>query len=281
MSSPFKRLAVAVTLSPTGHALLQEARRLRDLFEAELKLIHVGRRVVDESRLKDVVQQSGLDVGRLEIIRQPGDPANAIVRRVREENIDLLIVGALEKENVFRYYLGSVARTLMRRSPCSVLFFTRPSNQPTGFKNIYTFVKFTTTGEETVRAAQQIASLEGAGEIHLLRDFYIPGLSLVSEDARSTEAGRHLRSATQREERQMMEMFVRGLNLKGVKLSMVSLYGKEGWETSNYVREHHADLYVVPAPERAPKLIDRLFPSSLEFVFERLPSNVLLVKGGA
>ncbi|RPH35384.1 universal stress protein [bacterium] len=281
MTTPFKHLAVALTLSPTGHALLQEARRLRDLFHADLRLIHVGKRDEDESRLKEIVRQGGLDVGTLEIIRQGRDPANAILRRVKEENVDLLIVGALEKENMLRFYLGSVARTLMRRSPCSVLFFTKPSDHPRGFKSIYVFVEFTTTGENTVRAAQQLALLEEAEELHLLRDFYIPGLSLVSEDARSTEAGRQLRFTTQREERQMMEMFVRGLNLKGVKLSMVSLYGKEGWETSNYVREHRADLYVVPAPEREPKLLDRLFPSSLEFVFERLPSNVLLVKGGA
>ncbi len=281
MTNPFKRLAVAVTLSPTGHALLQEARRLRDLFHADLRLIHVGRRVEDEPRLKEIVQQSGLDAGSLEIIRQGRDPANAIVRKVREEDVDLLIVGALEKEKMFRYYLGSVARTLMRRSPCSVLFFTRPSDQPASFRNIFVFVEFTTNGENTVRIAQQFALLEGTAELHLLRDFYIPGLSLVSEDDRATEAGRQLRSKTQREEKQMMEMFVRAMNLKGVKLSMESLYGKEGWEASNYVREHQADLYVVPAPEREPKLLDRLFPSSLEFVFERLPSNVLLVKDGA
>lgn len=281
MNSPFKRLAVAVTLSPTGRALLQEARRLRDLFQADMKLIHVSKRTDDETQLKEIVQESGLDYASLEIIRQGRDPANAILGRVKEENIDLLIVGALEKENIIRFYLGSVARTLMRRSSCSVLFFTRPSDHPRAFNNIYVFVEYTTTGEQTVRTAQQIALLEGAAELHLLRDFYIPGLSLVSEDARSTEAGRQLRFNTQREERQMMGMFVRGLNLKGVAFTMESLYGKEGWEASNYVREHHADLYVVPAPDREPKLLDRLFPSSLEFVFERLPSNVLLVKGSA
>ena len=281
MTIPFKQLAVAVTLSPRGYALLQEARRLRDLFHADLRLIHVGKRVEDEPLLKEMVEKAGLDVGSLEIVRQGRDPANVILSKVKKENIDLLIVGALEKENLFRYYLGSVARTLMRRSPCSVLFFTNPSAQPAGFRNIFVFVEFTTNGENTVRIAQQLALLGGTAELHLLRDFYIPGLSLVSEDARSTEAGRQLRVKTQREEKQMMEMFVRALNLKGMKISMESLYGKEGWETSNYVREHHADLYVVPAPERGPKLLDRLFPSSLESVFERLPSNVLLVKGGA
>lgn len=281
MTTPFKRLAVAVTLSPTGQALLQEARRLKELFQADLKLLHVSKHAGDEARLREIVQETGLDPGGLEIIRQGRDPANAILKRAKEEDVDLLIVGALEKENIIRYYLGSVARTLMRRSHCSVLFFTRPSDHPVGFKNIYVFVEFTTTGENTVRIAQQYASLEGLQELHLLRDFYIPGLSLVSEDARSTEAGRQLRTRTQREEKQMMEMFVRALNLKGMKLSMESLYGKEGWEASNYVREHHADLYIVPAPDREPKLLDRLFPSSLEFVFERLPSNVLLVKGSA
>jgi nucleotide-binding universal stress UspA family protein len=103
MTTPFRHLAVAVTLSPTGHALLQEARRLRDLFNADLKLIHVSKRSGDESQLQNIVQQGGLDIGALEIIRQGGDPANAIVRKVKEKGIDLLIVGALEKERMFRY----------------------------------------------------------------------------------------------------------------------------------------------------------------------------------
>ena len=281
MSISFKHLAVAVTLSPTGHALLQEALRLRDLFQAELRLIHVSRRSEDEAHLRQIMRECGLEGASLEIIRQGRDPASAILGKVKDLKVDLLIAGALEQESVIRFYMGSVARKLMRRSPCSVLFFTRPSEQPAGFRNVYVFVEFTTAGEKTVRVAQQLALLEGVPELHLLRDFYIPGLSLVSEDARSTEVGRQLRSKTQQEERQMMEMFVRALHLKGIKLSMESLYGREGWEASNYVREHHADLYVVPAPEREPKLLDRLFPSSLEFVFERLPSNILLVKGSA
>ena len=281
MTAPFKRLAVALTLSPTGRALLQEARRLSDLFSAELRLFHVSKHSGDESHLKDIVRQSGLDTSSLEIIRQSRDPAGAILKRAKEEGIDLLIVGALEKENILRFYLGSVARTIMRRSSCSVLFFVKPSERPIGFRNIYVFVEYSTTGENTVRTAQQVALLEGAAELHLLRDFYIPGLTLVSEDSRSTEAGRHLRSVTQREEKQMMEMFVRPLNLKGLNLSLESLYGRGGWEASNYVREHHADLYVVPASDHEPKILDRLFPSSIEHVFEHLPSNVLLVKAGA
>ena len=114
----------------------------------------------------------------------------------------------------------------MRQSPCSILFFTKPSVTPRGFKNIYVLVEFSTNGENTVRIAQEFGVLEGVSDLHLLRDFYIPGLSLVSEDARSTEAGRQLRSKTQREEKQMMEMFVGSLKLKGVKLSTESLYGR-------------------------------------------------------
>ena len=106
-------------------------------------------------------------VGSLEIIRQGRDPANAIVRSVKEQKVDPLFVGEIKKESAFRYYLSSVARTLMRRSLCSVLFFTKPSDHPAGFKNLSVFVEFATNGEDTLRTVQRRALLEEAAELHL------------------------------------------------------------------------------------------------------------------
>ena len=108
MTTPFRHLAVAVTCCRPGMPFCRKPGG-SDLLQAELTLIHVSKRLDDESQLRDTVQQGGLDISTLEIIRQRRDPANAIVRKAKEKGIDLLIVGALEKESILRYYLGSVA----------------------------------------------------------------------------------------------------------------------------------------------------------------------------
>ena len=42
MASLFKKLGLAITFSPTGKALLKETKRLSEIFNSGLVLIHVG-----------------------------------------------------------------------------------------------------------------------------------------------------------------------------------------------------------------------------------------------
>jgi len=42
--SPYKAIAVAITFSPRFKQVLAEAKRIRDRFSADLRLIYVGQR---------------------------------------------------------------------------------------------------------------------------------------------------------------------------------------------------------------------------------------------
>ena len=276
---PFHALAVAVTPSPTSRALLHEAVRLQQLFGAPLQVVHAGRLGTrEQAGIRSAMQDAGLAPESLEI-RSSRTTVDGILSSVKEHQIDLLIAGALERESLMQSYLGSVARRLLRRASCSVLLFTRPSVPPRPFRNIHALVDYTTAGEEALRVAQALALLDQASGLHLVRDYFIPGFSTVSADPALTAEGRQLRRTWQQEEEEMMRLFVRGAQLSGLPVDSVCLYGREGLETARYVREQGADLLVVTAPERELRMLDRLFPERLEHILERLPSNLLLVRG--
>ena len=63
-----------------------------------------------------------------------------------------------------------------------------------------------------------------------------------------------------------------------IRMEIVCVYGKEGWEDSNYARNNLADIFAVTGPEKKMRFLDRLFPHEIEFSFEALPANLLIIK---
>jgi nucleotide-binding universal stress UspA family protein len=279
MDSPFKKLGLAITFSPTGKALLKEAGRLKILFNASLHLIHVGRKTPEtENLLSNVITEAGLVVSEVEIIWTQGEPGNAILASSKAANIDLLIAGALEKENIIKYYIGSVARRIMRDADCSVLILKSPSDDPSRFKKFFVSTDFSEQSEYTIRKTHQFALLDNADELVIIRDYRIPGLASALQDSGSIEELENAREEWQQEEEEKMRIFLRELNLKNIKITSYCLYGREGWRASNFAKENNADIFAISVAARKLKLIDRIFPHEAEYTFEQLPSNLLIVR---
>jgi hypothetical protein len=69
MALIFKKLGLAITFSPTGKALLKEAKNLSQVFNSELILIHVGDKTSEnEKLLNEVIENSGIISENVEII---------------------------------------------------------------------------------------------------------------------------------------------------------------------------------------------------------------------
>lgn len=58
--------------------------------------------------------------GRIETVTEVGRPARAIVEYVEEHGIDHIVMGSHGRSGVTRVLLGSVAETVVRRSPVPV-----------------------------------------------------------------------------------------------------------------------------------------------------------------
>ena len=117
-----------MAFSPNLKANLFEAARLAVFFESKLFLIHVGDPSEDKIKaLKIILAPFKKDALDYEVIFKMGNPVDVILKTTEEQNIDLLILGALQQERFIKYYLGSIARKLTRKAKCSILLLIKPS----------------------------------------------------------------------------------------------------------------------------------------------------------
>ena len=275
----FKKIGLALTFSPTSIALLAEVNRLQRLFNSEIVLIHAGEQNSDsEQKMNKIIVESGLKPDCYKIHWKKGDPVKVILNACDEEKVDLLVSGALEKENFLKYYLGSVARTLVRESTCSMLLLPHPLIDPKPFKKIAVSFDYSELGEKTIKISHDLSIIESSEELTIIREFQLPGLAITISESGSTNETDFQKKQMYEEEETKLGLFIEELNLTGVKIKQVCLCGRQGWTANNYVLENGMDLFVVSSSMKRLKLFDRIFQHDLEFIIKELPSSVLIIK---
>lgn len=272
-------MALAAGFTPRLGALLKEADRLSRLWQAELVLIHAGaRQPGSEKRLREVMEQAGVDTDKTQIIWESGPPAKAILAVCKKENIDLLIAGALHREKVIQYYLGSVARKLLRKAPCSVLMLTDPATSPVGFKNVVVQAdEDNPYMADTLRTACMLASAEQAAWLHVVRTLKWYAFLSAAEEFSESEY-EHTRNQLIQTEMDDVQRLLNTIPHPGIKVNIKLISGKSGHELAQFARRKHADLLVVSASPLKLSLLDRFMPNDLEYLFSDLPCNLLVVK---
>lgn len=276
----YKKIGVAVAFSPRCEAIISEAARLQHLFDAQLILIHIGEVQPDEKLyLEELVSSSKINMDKSKFIWEKGNPATKILSIGRKEKIDLLLAGALQKENLVKFYFGSIARKLIRNSRCSILILTNPSHTPKPFERI---VINGTEGEdnsETIKRGIEIAKLDKARQIHIFKGIKLFGLSMaLAGEEESEQEQEETRREIVGKEIEEIERILAELDTAGLKINVKVASGKPGYELRKFTKRVHADLLVVKSPSHKLNLLDRLFPHYLEQVMENLPSNLLIDK---
>ncbi len=279
LGSMFKRIGLALAFSPTCKALLMEAVRLRDLFDAELILIHVG--IKDDrsqKQMNELVSFAGLEAGNFKLIWKSGEPAGTIIEVCKEEAMDLLIAGALRHENLLKYYVGSIALKILRHAPCSLLILIEPKVKAIRYRCVAIESEDLTPTSRVLAAGAAMATLKKADHLYFVREakLYALGLSVLSEYSREEISG--MRKNMLQQEFEKVEERVAQLDLKGTPFNIKIISGKTGYELRKYASHIHADLLVLGAVKKRLNFIDRLFTNNLEFIFEDIPCNLLVVK---
>lgn len=281
MATVFPRIALALTFSPYGKLLLEEAVRLKQLFGSELFLIHIGEDTAEEqARLDELIGGAALTRGDFTLIKEDGDPAKLLMRICEREKFDLLILGALEKEQAFKYYIGSVARKVMRKAPCNLFIriFDREDEAPR--RNVYAAIEYNPESEFILHTAAAFARFMNEERVFVLREYSAPGLAMTHNDNTHPEETELRVQEWQKEEEEKLELFLREFKVDNVATEAVCLYGREGFRLRNFVKERHGKLLIVNAPEIRLNIFDRLFQHDHEYLYNELPSSLLLIKKG-
>lgn len=279
MMNAIKKIGVAVAFSPRIEAILAEAARVKKLWGAELILIHVGTHGEKESsRLNQLLIQTGLDTSNdVKIFWEEGKPSQRILAICKKENVDLLIAGALKKENLLQYYLGTVARKIIRKADCSVLLLVNPSTNPQPFKNIVVEADDRPHVEQSLRAACQIALKDESSWLHIVRELKMYGLTMTAAEQCSEQEYEDMRHNLVQSEIDTVEKILQEIPHEGVKINIKLVSGKSGFELTQFTQRKQADLLIVGAPERRFSFFDRVFTHDQEYIFADLPCNLLII----
>ncbi len=272
----FRKIAAAIAFSPRCEAIMKEAQRMSALFDAEFVLIHIGKyNEKDEKMLYQLMESAQFDRNKVRVIWEKGDPSHKILSICKKEQVDLLIAGALEKENLFTYYIGSIARKILRKARCSVLVITKPSISPKPFKKIVIDGSGLPTIENTIRTGCQFGALENSESLTIIRELSLYGLNLTAEEYTETEYQKRKQELFE-EERKKVEKMIGQEAQRDLPIDIKITTGKSGFELSKFAKATQADLLVVEAPKRKLNIFDRVITHDLEYILANLPSNLLL-----
>jgi nucleotide-binding universal stress UspA family protein len=282
MNLSFRKIAVAIAFSPRIRSILAESVRLKKIWNAQLVVIHVGEKKEEQHNLlQDHLTAVGIaDFSDIKIFWETGKPAHTILARCKKENVDLLITGALKKENIIQYYLGTLARKILRSAHCSVLTLIEPHDPPLPFHNIVVNAPNKPGVIEVISTAVAIARHDSARWLHLVRDIKLYGLTMSASEQYSENEYEDMRQSLVHEEVAAVQALLKHVPHEGLKVNIKLLSGKSGFELASFARRKNADLIVVASPKRRFSFFDRVFPHDLEYLFADLPCNLLIVHTG-
>jgi nucleotide-binding universal stress UspA family protein len=270
--SPYKTVAVATTFSPRFKQVLAEARRVRERFSADLHLIYVGKR--DEETLKKL--REALTELQLPadspIHHEEGSPAEAILRALTREKIDLVVAGALEKEVVLHPFLGNVARRLVREAPCSVLLFIKPASEPEPLRRIVFVADYSDHGSQALQRTLPLAAAESCERLYVVRiitTFDQARASIGTNSRRTEKSGAD-------DEQEALERFVLSAGSTEVPIEARCLHGNTGLVVSDFVQAVEADLLVVPLQVKGKS--SQPLPSNVAWITDVIPCNLWLIR---
>lgn len=274
----YKKLAVAVAFSPRIEALLAESARLQALFDADLLLIHIGGKSEEEEKQLDSLwRKQQIPADRVKVIWEDGDPARKILSICKKQQVDLLIAGALRKENFLMYYIGSIARRILRRSECSVLMLIQPSQKPKNFRRVVINGEGSPLSKEAIRVGCSLGRQDNSRQLHIIRAIKMYGLAMAMAAEASEEEYVETRKHLVQDEVEKVEEILKGMDTEGLKINIKVTAGKSGYELAKFALKADADLLIAGAPANRLGLMDRVFPHDLEYVFADMPCNILIV----
>ncbi|GAA3591931.1 universal stress protein [Flavivirga amylovorans] len=278
---PFKSIGIGAAFSPNLKANLHEAARLSLFFSSKLFLIHVGEVSDDKVKMLKIFlkpfEKDNLDY---EVVYKSGNPVDVILSTTEEKNIDLLILGAVQRERFLKYYVGSIARKITRKAKCSVLLLVKPSIERVACEHIVVNGLEDPKTEQTIKAAFYVAKQLEAEKVTIVEEIKQKQVSVKVDDDKSLRKANIIKERIRLRENSRINDIIEHIPKKYTKdivTKLQPIFGKQGYSIGHYAQISRADLLVMNAPSKM-TFWDRLFPHDIEHILTELPTDVLILQ---
>ncbi len=248
------------------------------MFDAELVGVHVGEKT--EQKITDLnTLLKGADTlnNSFKVIWQEGKPVDVILQTCTNQNIDLLILGALQQENLFKYYVGSIARKITRKAPCSVLLLIKPSVIRVSCKHIVVNGLSDNRTEETIKTSFFITKKLNCKKITIVEEIKQEELHVKINDDTSLRRANIAKERIKNREDRRVKSILKEIDCSNLSVQTQSIFGKRGYSIGHYAKLKRADLLVMNAPTKS-GILNRIFPQDIEYILSELPTDVLIVR---
>lgn len=275
----FKTVGTAVAFSPHAKANLFESIRISKMLDARMVFIHVGYKTpTTEQKMEELLSEAGCDKDNYEVFWKSGDPTKAILDSCKEGNVDLLIAGALQKENLVQYFKGSIARQLCRKANISLLLLTHANVASRKCKNIVVNGLDHPKTPDTVRMSFYIANSFGSDQITIVEEVEPKKISEKGDDDISVVKAQRQMANIKRYEKSRLEKVIESIPKRdGLLVKDMCIFGKPGYTISHFAEKNRVDLLVLNSPDTKLGIFDRVFTHDLEYVLSDLPTDILIV----
>ena len=277
----YKTIVVGVAFSPNLRANVFEALRMTALFKASLVMVHVGEKDSNkEKELHNILTDFPDPLPRHNVLWKEGHPVEVLLSACNSEAADLLILGALQREGLLKYYIGSVARKLTRNCPCDVLLLIKPSveRMPCSYA-IVNGLEHKKTEAAISRAFYVLGAL-GANRLTIAEEIPEDDVDAKVDDDRGLRKSTILKERIKLRENSRVNKLLRQIpdSLKSaIGHDVQPIFGRRGYSIGHFARVKRADLLVMNAPQKH-SFWDRIFPHDLEYILSDLPTDVLIVR---
>ena len=275
---PFETIAVGLAFSPRMEIILAESKKIADSCGSKLVLIHVGAKTKEkEKSLDTILFNTGIDEKKAKIIWVEGDVVDTILKLCKLNIVDLLILGALEKENIIKFYLGSIARTISRKAKCSVLLLTNSSLQKAKQRVVVNSGADHPKTLHSINTALYFAKHIGVKEVTLVQEVHSPVLAMAMAESSSAPEVTKIKKDFTEEESNRLHSMIAKCDVGDLKINEKIIKGKPGYAIRQYAETKKADLLVINSPDTHLTFLDRIFTHDIEFILADLPCNLLIV----
>lgn len=277
-SYPFETIAVALSFSPQCKFILLEAKRIADLLGSTLLLLHIGTKNSEkENELETLMNNVGINVNRIRVIWMEGEPVDTILKLCKLNIVDLLILGALEKENLLKFYIGSIARNISRKAKCSILLISKPFVALTELKKIIINGVENPKTIHTINTALYLANYLKINEVTIVNEMDVPGLTMAIADDSTAPQAKEIKKNITEAKTENLHALINKCNKGDIIIKDKFIKGKVGYAISKYAKDKQADLLVINSPDTNLTLFDRIFTHDIEHILANLPCNLLII----
>ena len=278
---PFQTMLFGFAFSPTLEVNILETSRIAHFFKAKLILLHVGEKTPDKCDILNAILDK-IEYKDFSIVVKwvKGKPVETILGACKESGVDLLVLGALQHENIYQFYVGTIARKLTRKVSCSVLLLIRPSAERVPCKHVVVNGLDAPETPTAITDAFYAANALGAQQITIVEEILQKEIHVTVEDDKSLKKANIVKERLKHREESRVRKIIGSLPEKlvnNIKVKTQSIFGKRGYSIGHYAEVVRADLLVMNAPAKI-GLIDRIFTHDIEYILSDLPTDLLIIR---